>query len=722
MIRSLDLFAGAGGLTLGVHQAGFDTVAAVEIDAYSAETFSRHSPTTDVIHRDVKNIQLSAFRKRIDVVIGGPPCQPFSSGGLRTAHSDKRNMIPEFIRAIDVLRPEAFLMENVPGLVVGERLLYFNKVIQAFQSFGYNVVWKVLPAVNYGVPQKRRRLFMVGMKDHIFQFPVPSHGPNTNRPYVTVKDVLPRNQLGEPNFAAVTYAKKPDLRPSPFDGLIFNGGGRPINRAEPAHTILASAGGNKTHFFDDLNIVPEYHRYLMAGGEPRLGEVPGTRRLTVLESAILQTFPRSVRFYGPRSAQYRQIGNAVPPELARVVAQSLAEQLNSKPTVDKREFYFVGQAVPLFDSLGATMSKSTDPKGRNIKVEQAVLSAIVRIDHFLSGGELELPNASYRKACDVLLGKSASVRTAGLFLAFYTLQEADWTYNSLPSGARGTFGDKLLCEELSKRDITLHNNIKAYGENLGWKGNVSSGTVNLEADSRFRDFVLGVRNAQTAEKMKIADYLAQKFAESRRVTAPLPPVSPDVLTFARAKLLFDQLINTASEGHIQQFLIAALLREHRRRLGNTITTHHPHAADEYDGTAGDIEERQDGELVRAYEVTVRSDWQNRISGFRAKMDRFNLKKYVIIASGINLDRKWAEPANMLTNLEPYGRDIAVVDIHDVVNVFTAELSAQELRAAVNGAFADLCNPKLSNRDDFKTVYQEVVSNWLDTVGPQNEES
>lgn len=364
--------------------------------------------------------------------------------------------------------------------------------------------------------------------------------------------------------------------------------------------------------------------------------------------------------------------------------------------------------------------KATDLKGRNVKVEQAVLGAIARIDFFLSGEALELPSALHRKACNALLGKSASVRTAGLFLAFYALQQEGWKYDALPPGARGAFGDKLLCEELSTRDITLHNNIKAYGENLGWKGNVSSGTVNFEADSRFRTFVSGVKDAQADERTRIADYLAQKFAESRRVTAPLPPVGPDILTFARGKLLFNQLISTPSEGHIQQFLIAALLREHRRRFGNTITTHHPHAADEYDGTAGDIEEKQGGELVRAYEVTVRPDWQNRISGFRVKMDRFNLRKYVIIASGINRDPKWSEPANLLTNLEQYGRDIAVVDIYDFVNVFTAELSAQELRAVVNGAFADLCNPKLSNRDDFKTAYQKVVSDWLDVVSSQSE--
>lgn len=348
MIRSLDLFAGAGGLTIGVHQAGFETVAAVEYDGYAAETFAHHTPTAEVHYADIQDVDLTIFRGKVDVVIGGPPCQPFSSGGLRAAHQDERDMIPAYLRALDILRPAAFVMENVPGLAVGDRLKYLGNVIRAMRGLGYTVEWRVLSAVDYGVPQKRRRLFVVGMRDRPFRFPKPTHGPSTRLPYVIVNDVLPPHQVGEPNTAVVTYAKKPDLRPSPFDGLMFNGGGRPINRNEPAHTILASAGGNKTHFFDDLGVVPEYHRYLLEGGEPRVGVVSGVRRLTTLESAILQTFPSETKFYGPRSVQYRQIGNAVPPTLARAIAQALAEQLSARLAADDPRFYPALVPAPLF--------------------------------------------------------------------------------------------------------------------------------------------------------------------------------------------------------------------------------------------------------------------------------------------------------------------------------------------------------------------------------------
>jgi DNA (cytosine-5)-methyltransferase 1 len=133
--------------------------------------------------------------------------------------------------------------------------------------------------------------------------------------------------FGDPNPAIVTYARKPDLRPRPYDGLLFNGGGRPIDLAAPARTILASAGGNKTPFVDTENIVPPYHAYLLAGGVPRKGRVPGARRITVAESAALQTFPRNTYFAGPRSAQYTLVGNAVPPGLAQAVATALFSAL-----------------------------------------------------------------------------------------------------------------------------------------------------------------------------------------------------------------------------------------------------------------------------------------------------------------------------------------------------------------------------------------------------------
>jgi DNA (cytosine-5)-methyltransferase 1 len=328
-VRGLDLFAGAGGLTLGMKAAGVETVAAVEIEPYRVATFRTHTPRAEIINDDIQNVGFAEYRGRVELVYGGPPCQPFSSGGLRKASDDKRDMIPAFLRVVREVEPEAFLMENVPGLATGDRMEYLSRIIVDLTELGFRLSWQVVNAADHGVPQKRRRLFVVGLRHRTFRFPTPTHGPERAHPFVAVRDVLPDPDvsIGEPNPAKVFFAKNPDLRPSPYDGHVFNGGGRPIDPSRPCHTILASAGGNKTHFFDTLGLVPEYHAHLMAGGKPKAGTLDGGRRLTVEESAAIQTFPRSVEFSGPRSSRYHQVGDAVPPRLAEALGRALVEQM-----------------------------------------------------------------------------------------------------------------------------------------------------------------------------------------------------------------------------------------------------------------------------------------------------------------------------------------------------------------------------------------------------------
>jgi hypothetical protein len=357
---------------------------------------------------------------------------------------------------------------------------------------------------------------------------------------------------------------------------------------------------------------------------------------------------------------------------------------------------------------------------RNPTVERAVRKALERVDQFITGTTLNLPEREYRNACDALFfgtgrkrGKSASVKTALLFLMFYWLEDPSWDVDTPPVAWRGPQGDKLLCTGLSERQITMHNAIKAFGENLGTKGDV--GTKHLATDTRFRDFLSAVQPAPPEQRRLIADYFAQKFAESKQVVSPLPPVGAHVLTYARAKVLFHQLVASPSEGHIQQFLIAALLYEYRRREAIIVVTHHPHAADKFSKFAGDIEESKEGERQRAYEVTVRPDWKTNVLKYRDKMDEFRLKKYVIIASNINTDEEWKVPAVMLEKLDKVGRDIAVVDIIDVVHFLAAELTAEELRAAVNKAYSFLTDLQLCGRADFIEMYRGIVQHWLDTA-------
>ncbi|HEX4345776.1 MAG TPA: DNA cytosine methyltransferase [Solirubrobacteraceae bacterium] len=330
----VDLFCGAGGLSLGLTRVGFVPVAAVEIDHYACETYRSLHPRTDLLHADIRQVSFRRLRGEVAVVVGGPPCQPFSTGGLRRGAEDPRDGFPAFLHVLDEVQPDGVLIENVAGLGRGSTAAYLRALLDELADRGFVVSWTTLAATDFGVPQRRERVFIVGTRNGRFDFPLPTHGPGRRHPWLPAGSVLSVDEpFGDPNRSIVTYARKPDLRPSPYDGLLFNGGGRPIDLAAPARTILASAGGNKTPFVDTLRIVPAYHAHLMDGGRPRSGRVEGARRITVAESAALQTFPGEARFAGPRSAQYTLVGNAVPPCLAEAVGGALHDALTMAPRV-----------------------------------------------------------------------------------------------------------------------------------------------------------------------------------------------------------------------------------------------------------------------------------------------------------------------------------------------------------------------------------------------------
>lgn len=329
-MKTIDLFSGAGGLSLGLKRAGFQVAACVELNRDAMDTYSNHDTRATHLNEDVRSIDFNRYRGVVDLVSGGPPCQPFSVGGLRKAHADSRDMIPEFVRCLREVRPEAFLMENVPGLMLKKTRPYFDSVIACLSSCGYRLNWAVLNAADYGVPQKRKRLIIVGAKGMQLRFPAPTHGAGTEFARVPATAVLGNEPIGDAPNCPVKFAKYPDLRPSPYAGQIYNGGGRPVDPHGPCHTILASSGGYKTHWIDTQNVAPEYHAHLRAGGTPRDGFVPGARRLSVEECALVQTFPRDMTFSGARSSQYKQVGDAVPPDLAFAVARSLYSQLNGR--------------------------------------------------------------------------------------------------------------------------------------------------------------------------------------------------------------------------------------------------------------------------------------------------------------------------------------------------------------------------------------------------------
>lgn len=329
-LPTLDLFSGAGGLSLGLGRSGMVPLAASEMDRDALATYvEAHAKyhigrPLSVFDGDIARHSFKSLRGQVAVVAGGPPCQPYSLGGLRRGVMDIRDGLPEFLRVVDEVQPDAFLMENVPGLAKGAQLPRLSLLLNELASLGFNVSWQVLHAADFGVAQRRQRLFIVGSRAPGFEWPTPTHGIGTRRAWIRASELLdPRTPMGVPNHSKVTYARTPDLRPSPWDGHLWNGGGRPINPDGLVPTLLASMGGNKTPWLDGGDVVPAYHQRLVSGGKPRTGPVPGARRITAEEAAVIQTFPADMPWAGPRSSRYRQIGNAVPIKLAEAVGAAL---------------------------------------------------------------------------------------------------------------------------------------------------------------------------------------------------------------------------------------------------------------------------------------------------------------------------------------------------------------------------------------------------------------
>lgn len=338
-MKAIDLFSGPGGLTIGMKRAGFEPLISVEWVKDASDTNRSHSPEIDHLNTDIRDVNFKKYNGTVDFIYGGPPCQPFSLGGLRKGKKDSRDMIPEFIRALKEVNPDYFLIENVPGLIMKKASPYFNKILSELSSLGYFVSWKILNSADYGIPQKRRRIFILGCKNEYLNFPAPTHGEGLF-PYIKSQDILSK-PFGEHPSSPVKFAQNPDLRKSPYAGHIYNGGGRPIDPNGPCHTILASSGGYKTHWVDTLGIAPKYHKHLMEGGKPWAGEVEGARRLSVEECALIQTFPKEIKFIGSRNSQYTQVGDAVPPILAEFLGKQISMQIQMSSDLGIKGNHFV---------------------------------------------------------------------------------------------------------------------------------------------------------------------------------------------------------------------------------------------------------------------------------------------------------------------------------------------------------------------------------------------
>lgn len=335
----VSLFAGAGGLDHGFKEAGFNIIWANELDPNAAETY-KENLGQHLIKDDIKNIPSDRIPS-CDVVIGGPPCQGFSVAGKMDPEDPRSELIWQFLRVVRDKKPLAFVMENVKALATLEKWTGIRDLLVArFESIGYEVCYRVLDASQFGIPQKRERVFFIGTQrgDASILHPEPTHEKVSVRE--ALKSLPPYGKQGNDSIcrAIVVPAKRPVMRPSPYAGMLFNGLGRPVRLDGPSPTLPAIMGGNKTPIIDQksldtgsINWVEGYHKHLKGGGVPAPAVPLYIRRLTVEECAVIQSFPTNYRFSGRQSSRFCQIGNAVPPLLAYHVAKKLKALLFDSP-------------------------------------------------------------------------------------------------------------------------------------------------------------------------------------------------------------------------------------------------------------------------------------------------------------------------------------------------------------------------------------------------------
>ena len=351
--------------------------------------------------------------------------------------------------------------------------------------------------------------------------------------------------------------------------------------------------------------------------------------------------------------------------------------------------------------------------GRNINIEAAVDSVLSALDKLIDGEPLASPVPGKIKAIfDRATGSAkGSVRLAVIFFIAYSLISDQWNFESIPVGIRGGRGDKKLAAGLTLRYVNFHMAVTAFGENLGWKGNVRN--ANLTTDPRFQTFIGELRSLSAIEKFQLFNQAVWTLFQTRAVPKALPTLPEKYLTYSRSLALCEDLVALPTGGHVQQFLVAAFLTLHRRRIGNTVKTHHPHASDKFDNSCGDIEEQRGTDLVAAYEVTVRDDWKNRLPDFQAKMARGGLSKYVIIASNIHTDPQLSSARKILDFTRSIEFDLAIVDIRDFFSVFCAELTKDEISLAINLTYEFLIRPDLCGIQIYQNQFQTVVEEWTE---------
>jgi DNA (cytosine-5)-methyltransferase 1 len=307
----LDICTGAGGEALGLEQAGFVHEAVVEIDASACQTLLQNRPSWHVIEGDIREVNGQDFRG-IDLLAGGVPCPPFTIAGKQLGADDERDLFPEALRLVEQAKPAAIMLENVPGFASEKFAIYRSSLIRTLNTLGYEVTWRVLNASAYGVPQLRPRFILVALRS--------SYAEN----------------FLWPDAALIA----PTVGQTLLDLMASRGWQGALQWSVKANSIAPTlVGGSKKHGGPDLGPTRARKQWESLGVDGRgIADLPpeedfpldGLPKLSLRMTARLQAFPDTWTFSGGKTAAYRQIGNALPPPVAKAVGEAILAALTGK--------------------------------------------------------------------------------------------------------------------------------------------------------------------------------------------------------------------------------------------------------------------------------------------------------------------------------------------------------------------------------------------------------
>ena len=344
----IDLFCGAGGLSCGFQRAGFSILLGIDNDAQALETFELNHEGSRTICGDItkityQNIQSLVGNKKIDVIIGGPPCQGMSLSGPRKFDDPRNKLYLSYIRLVSEIRPKAFVIENVPGLVGLFKGQIKDSIIEKFSEIGYSIQYRILCASDYGVPQNRKRVIFVGLRDPGMRFDYPESEKEKITCEMALSDLPPlTDKLGE---EVQDYYLEPQnnyqklMRKNSHD--VHNH--IAANHSERVKKIISMvpAGGNYKDLPEEYRHTRNFHVAWTRFPDDKPAPTIDTghrhhfhykynRVPTVRECARIQSFPDDFIFLGNKTQQFRQVGNAVPPLMAERIALQLRKALEVK--------------------------------------------------------------------------------------------------------------------------------------------------------------------------------------------------------------------------------------------------------------------------------------------------------------------------------------------------------------------------------------------------------